>query len=197
MDILGLIVMLVIVVDPFGNIPMFYAVLSGTPEDRHRKIMLRELLFALLIMMFFLFLGNHMLEFLDLKTSTLRVSGGVVLFLIAMGMLFPAKSVLKEVETEEPFIVPLAVPLMAGPSVLTLIMLLAAKHQDEMGQVTLAVFLAWLTVAVIMLASPFFMKVLGRKGMRAIERLMGMLLVMISVQMILDGVAAFMGMQTG
>jgi len=196
MDILGLIVMLVIVIDPFGNIPLFYAVLGDVPVERHRRILARELLFALIIMLGFLFLGNHMLEFLELKTSTLRVSGGVVLFLIALGMLFPGKSVIKEELDEEPFIVPLAVPFMAGPSVLTLIMLLAAKHDDQMGQVMLAVVASWLVVAAIVICSPFFMRVLGRKGMRAVERLMGMLLVMISVQMMLDGVASFLGMQS-
>lgn len=192
MDILGLIVMLFIVIDPFGNIPVFYSVLGGTPVEKHRRILIRELLIALFVMLAFLFMGNYLLEFLNLKTATLRVSGGVVLFLIALGMLFPSRSVIGEADADEPFIVPLAVPLMAGPSVLTLIMLLAAKHQDQLALVTLATVTAWLCVAIIVLCSPWFMKWLGRKGMRAIERLMGMLLVMIAVQMILDGVASFM-----
>lgn len=191
MDLLGLIVTLFIVIDPFGNIPIFTNVLQNVSEERRQKILVRELLIALVVMLVFLFIGKNVMDFLELKPATLRVSGGVVLFVIALGMIFPAKSMLGESDEDEPFIVPLAVPLMAGPSALALIMLFSVKYQGQLGALTLAVFSAWLVCAVVLFFSTALMKRLGRKGMRAIERLMGMVLIMIAVQMLLEGIASF------
>jgi len=184
-------VTLFIVLDPFGNLAVFHSVLSTCPEEKRTRILMRELLIALFILFLFLFFGEPMLSFLALKQPTLKISGGVILFLISLGMVFPKKNIMGDEVDDEPFIVPLAVPLVAGPSALILILVFAHQHSGKIGQIAAATFLAWLFAAFILLASPLFMRILGRKGTRALERLMGMLLVMISVQMFLDGLAEY------
>lgn len=191
MNLLALTVTLFLVLDPFGNAAIFHAVLSKVPEDRRRRVLLRELLFALGTLLAFLFLGKHLLGFLGVRQATLSISGGILLFLIALGMVFPSRSVLGETDEEEPFIVPLAVPLMAGPSSLALILLTASKYPAEIGAIALAVTGAWLLSAVILLLSPMVLKLLGSKGTRALERLMGLLLILVAVQMFLDGVSTY------
>jgi multiple antibiotic resistance protein len=190
-NLLALAVTLFLVLDPFGNAAIFHAVLSKIPENRRRKVLVRELLFALCILLGFLFLGKHLLGFLGLRPPTLSISGGILLFLIALGMVFPTRSVLGETGDDEPFIVPLAVPLMAGPSSIAIILLTASKYPAEIGSITLAVSGAWLASAIILLLSPVVLKLLGTKGTRALERLMGLLLIMVAVQMFLDGVSSY------
>ncbi len=191
MDLLAFAVTLFLVLDPFGNAAIFHSVLSKVPEARRRRVLIRELLIALAILLGFLFLGKHLLGFLGLRPHTLSISGGIILFLIALGMVFPTRSVLGESEDDEPFIVPLAVPLMAGPSSIALLLLTATKHPHALGSVALAVVAAWLVSSLILYASPLLLMVLGAKGARALERLMGLLLVLVAVQMFLDGVAVY------
>ena len=191
MDAAALAVTLFLVLDPFGNATVFHAVLSRIPEERRRKVLVRELLIALAILLGFLFLGKHLLGFLGLRPATLSISGGILLFLIALGMVFPSHSMLGETSDEEPFIVPLAVPLMAGPSTIALILLTSSKHPEATGMITLAVAAAWLVSSVILLLSPLMLRLLGTKGTRALERLMGLLLILVAVQMFLDGVTSY------
>lgn len=188
-------VTLFIVLDPFGNLAVFHTVLSSCPEKDRSRILIREMLIALVVLMLFLFWGQPLLQFLGLKASTLQITSGVILFIISLGMIFPAKSVLGHEADDEPFIVPLAIPLVAGPSTLILLLLLASQQSDHMTEIAIATFIAWLLTALILLASPIFMRFLGRKGSRALERLMGMLLVMIAIQMFLDGVAGYQHLQ--
>jgi len=190
-NLLALAVTLFLVLDPFGNAAIFHAVLAKIPEERRRKVLVRELLFALFILLGFLFLGKHLLGFLGLRPPTLSISGGILLFLIALGMVFPTRSVLGETGDDEPFIVPLAVPLMAGPSSIAIILLTASKYPAQIGSIALAVGGAWLLSAIILLLSPLVLKLLGTKGTRALERLMGLLLIMVAVQMFLDGVSSY------
>jgi multiple antibiotic resistance protein len=190
-NFLALSVTLFLVLDPFGNAAVFHGVLSKVPEKRRRMVLVRELLIALGILLGFLFLGKHLLGFLGLRPATLSISGGILLFLIALGMVFPSHSMLGETADEEPFIVPLAVPLMAGPSTLALILLTSSKYPDATGQITLAVGAAWLLSSVVLLLSPAILKLLGTKGTRALERLMGLLLILVAVQMFLDGVTTY------
>lgn len=191
MNLLPLAVTLFLVLDPFGNAAIFHAVLSKIPENRRRAVLVRELLFALVILLGFLFMGKHLLGFLGLRPATLSISGGILLFLIALGMVFPTRSVLGENSDEEPFIVPLAVPLMAGPSSIALILLTASKYPSSIGQIALAVTGAWLVSSVILLLSPALLRLMGTKGTRALERLMGLLLILVAVQMFLDGVSTY------
>jgi multiple antibiotic resistance protein len=191
MDLLALAVTLFLVLDPFGNAAIFHAVLAKIPEERRRRVLARELLFALVILLGFLFVGKYLLAFLGVRPATLRISGGILLFLIALGMVFPTRSVLGESADEEPFIVPLAVPLMAGPSSIALILLTASKYPLEISSIAIAVTAAWLASAVILYFSPALLRLLGTKGTRALERLMGLLLILVAVQMFLDGVSTY------
>jgi multiple antibiotic resistance protein len=179
---------LFLVLDPFGNMVMFHALLSRVPEEKRQRVLIRELLIAFAILLFFLFAGAAILSTLGIRPATLSISGGILLFLIALGMVFPAKSILHDPGTEEPFIVPLAVPMMAGPSAIALLLLLASKYPDHKATSALAVSLAWAASAVILLVSPWLLRRLGSKGTQALERLMGLLLILIAVQMFLDGV---------
>lgn len=188
-------VTLFIVLDPFGNLAVFHNVLSGVPEEDRGRILLREMFIALIVLMLFLFWGRPLLNFLGLQTHTLQITSGVILFIISIGMIFPTKAVIGHDGDDEPFIVPLAIPLTAGPSAIILLLLLASQKPDHMLEVAAATFLAWLASAVILMTSPLLMRFLGRKGSRALERLMGMLLVMIAIQMFLDGVAGYQHLQ--
>lgn len=191
MNLLPLAVTLFLVLDPFGNAAIFHAVLSKIPEHRRRPVLIRELIFALCILLGFLFLGKHVLGFLGVRPATLSISGGILLFLIALGMVFPTRSVLGENGDDEPFIVPLAVPLMAGPSSIALVLLTASKYPASLGSIALAVSSAWLASSAILLLSPAVLRVIGTKGTRALERLMGLLLILVAVQMFLDGVSTY------
>ncbi len=191
MNLLPLAVTLFLVLDPFGNAAIFHSVLSKIPEDRRRAVLVRELLIALVILLGFLFVGKHLLGFLGLRPATLSISGGILLFLIALGMVFPTRSILGEATDEEPFIVPLAVPMIAGPSSIALLLLTSTKYPDATASIALAVVAAWLVSSVILYFSPALLRLLGTKGTRALERLMGLLLILVAVQMFLDGVTTY------
>ncbi|MDB6079081.1 MAG: rane protein [Akkermansiaceae bacterium] len=192
MNLLSFAVTLFLVLDPFGNAAVFHSVLQKVPEARRKPIMARELLIALGILLAFLFLGKYVLGFLGVQPHTLSISGGIILFLIALGMVFPVRSVLGgEKDDEEPFIVPLAVPLIAGPSSIALLLLTASRHPEALSWIGAAVVIAWLCSSTILYFSPVLLKFLGIKGARALERLMGLLLILVAVQMFLDGVTTY------
>ncbi|WP_409421848.1 YhgN family NAAT transporter [Pseudaeromonas sp. ZJS20] len=193
MDIITAAVMLFLIMDPVGNLPVFLSMLRTLPAERRRKVMIRELLIALVVMLLFLFLGQELLNLLNLKQEAVSIAGGIVLFLIAIRMIFPGQgSITGLPEGEEPFIVPMAIPMMAGPSILAALLLLAHQYPDQMGEWTLALLLAWGSSAVILMFHAQLLKLLGERLLRAMERLMGMLLVMISVQMLLDGAQQYL-----
>lgn len=188
--------MLFLIMDPFGNTPTFHSVLKGVPEAARPRIIAREAVIALFILLAFLFAGQHIMGFLSLKQSTLSISGGIILFVIALRMLFPRAEPEPEQE-ESPLIVPLAMPLLAGPSAVAVLLLLASSAPERMLDWTLALLLAWSLTAGILVASPLLLKVLKKRGIKALERLMGMILIMVSVQMLLDGIAKYLGLTGG
>lgn len=192
MEILPTALILFLVFDPFGNAPVFHAVLSRLPESRRRRVLVRELLIAYAILLVFLLGGESLMGLLGLKPPTLGIAGGILLFLIALGMVFPSKAVITEEGDEEPFIVPLAVPLIAGPSALALLLLLSSRHPGFYLPSLYALTGAWAASFAVLLALPKLIGLLGHKGTRAIERLMGLVLIMLSVQMFLDGLGEWM-----
>ena len=188
-------ILLFLIMDPFGNMVTFNSLLADVDSRRRVVVILRESVIAFAILLLFLFTGGYVLAFLGLKDSTLSISGGIILFLIALGMVFPRKSVIAPEPGElqgEPLVVPLAVPLIAGPSCIAALLLMASKEPDKMMQWTLALTLAWSVATVILALSVPLFRFLGRRGSAAIERLMGMLLVMIAVQMFLDGIKSYL-----
>jgi multiple antibiotic resistance protein len=186
-------VLLFLVLDPFGNIQFFVAALQNVPRERHRRIIVRELLIALFVLVVFLFAGEHILEALHISEAALRAAGGTVLFLIAIRMVFPrpGASVGEEV-AGEPFIVPLAIPYVAGPSALASVLLIMNQEPERWAEWLSALFLAWLLTGVIILSSSVLARSLGKRVLIAIERLMGMLLVALAIQMLMTGIRQFM-----
>jgi multiple antibiotic resistance protein len=189
MDTFSDAVMLFLIMDPLGNLPVFLSILRHIDPKRRRKVMMRELLFSLVIMMAFLFVGQQILNFLNLRQEAVSIAGGIILFLIAIKMIFPSEGGVTGLAAgEEPFLVPMAIPMIAGPSILASLLLLANQEPTRMADWSLALLMAWGASAVILMFYEVFNKLLGERGLTAVERLMGMLLVMISVQMLLDGV---------
>ena len=185
-------VTLFFIMDPLGNVPVFNAVLAQCDDARRTRIIARELVIALIILLLFLFTGNAILKFLGLSQSSLNIAGGILLFIISLRMIFPNRMANAEVEVEdEPFLVPLAVPMVAGPSTIAILLLLSSSQPDRLMEWGLALFLAWLGTTILLVASPFLMQKLGTRGSRALERLMGMILVILATQMLLNGIRDF------
>jgi multiple antibiotic resistance protein len=188
MDVFAAVVTLLLIMDPLGNIPPFLSILKTVPLERRRIVLVREILLAYVVLLVFLFLGNYVLRFLRLQQETLSIGGGIVLFLIAIRMIFPREGgVVGEPLEGEPFLVPLAIPLFAGPSTLAALLLLQRTAPGHTTSLFIAVTIAWAIGGAILLSSTFFYRVLRERGLIAIERLMGMLLVMVAVQMLING----------
>ncbi len=193
MDILSAAIMLFLIMDPLGNLPIVLSILKHLDPKRRRIVLIRELFFALGILILFLFAGKSILAFLHVQPETLSISGGIILFVIAIKMIFPQPGgVVSLAAGEEPFLVPMAIPMIAGPSVIASLLLLSSQHPAQMLELSIAVFLAWLATFVILMFYGFFHKILGERGLKAVERLMGLLLIMLSVQMLLDGVKSYL-----
>jgi multiple antibiotic resistance protein len=151
------------------------------------------MLIALVALLAFLFLGGRMMQLLGLSEPALGVAGGVILMLIALRMVFPSREhSLEEDVQAEPFIVPLAIPYVAGPSALATVLLLMSREPGRWLEWVLAIVLAWGACLPFMLASAELRRVLGERGLVAIERLMGLVLVTIAVEMLMTGVATFL-----
>ncbi|MES2345680.1 MAG: MarC family protein [Chlamydiota bacterium] len=178
--------------DPIGNVPIFVSVLKNVKSKRQCAIIFRELVIALIIIISFYFIGDFLLSALSVTEDAVMISGGIILFLIALKMIFPTEQDLKtdHVKGKEPFIVPLAVPLVAGPAILAAVMIYS-KQESNLINIT-AIILAWVVSTLILLASLFIRKLLGERGIIACERLMGLILTLISVQMFLRGVTYYL-----
>ncbi|EKO3510499.1 YhgN family NAAT transporter [Vibrio fluvialis] len=195
MEILSAATMLFLIMDPLGNLPIVLSILKHLDPKRRRVVLVRELCFALVILMLFLFAGKSILSFLHVQPETLSISGGIILFIIAIKMIFPsAGSITGLAAGEEPFIVPMAIPMIAGPSVIAALLLLSTQYPDNLMELSAAVILAWSGTFLILMFYSFFHKVLGERGLKAVERLMGLLLVMMSTQMFLNGIKSYVGM---
>ena len=188
MDIYTAAITLFLVMDPLGNIPIFLSTLSAVEPKRRAWVILREALIAFVILVLFLFAGKPILNGLHITQAALGIAGGIILFLIAIKMIFPSEENEKpRVLNTEPFVVPLAIPLIAGPSALAVVLLLATDHPNERGQVLIALVLASIASTFVLLFSNQLRRILGQKGLIAMERLMGMILTILAVQMLLSG----------
>ncbi len=184
--------LLFLVMDPLGNIPLYLTALKNVPVERRMRVIFRELLIALGIMVLFLFSGQAFLSALNISEPALTTTGGVILFLIAIKMIFPSDDGQKKhANEEEPFIVPLAIPYVAGPSALATLLLIMNNEPERWPEWLGAVFVAWLVTGIILLAAGPLAKILRNRGLIAIERLMGMILVAIAIQMLMNGAVEF------
>jgi multiple antibiotic resistance protein len=194
MDIISAATLLFLVMDPLGNIPVFLSVLDKVAPERRTRVLIRELLLALVVLVAFLYAGKTVLGFLGLSEHSIRIAGGIILFLIALKMVFPVARSAHAVEEVqgEPLLVPLAIPMVAGPSAMAVIMLLSTNEPGRMTDWLLALLAAWFISSVILVSATALKRFLGQRGLVAIERLMGMLLIAIAVQMLLEGISAYL-----
>jgi len=193
MTVFSAALLLFLVMDPFGNIPFFMVALKNVDERRHKKVIVRELSIALLILIFFLFAGQYLLRILQISEPSLTIAGGIILFLIAIKMIFPRPGGgdFEEKMNGEPFIVPLAIPYVAGPSALSAVLFIMTREPGRWLEWLFAMILAWFATGVIIVLSNGLKKYLGERGLIAIERLMGMILITIAVQMSMTGISQF------
>jgi multiple antibiotic resistance protein len=194
MTTLSAALLLFLVMDPLGNIPLFLTTLKKVDAGRRRLVVVRELVAALVILVAFLFAGRYVLDALHLTETALTTAGGLILMIIAIRMIFPSRDrSLKEDFEGEPFIVPLAIPYVAGPSAMATSLLLMSREPERWMDWLFAVLMAWAASALIIYFASYFSRFLGERGLIAIERLMGMLLVTVAVQMLLTGIGEFVG----
>lgn len=189
MTVLAAIFLLIIIMDPIGNVPVFLSILKNIPLERRKKIIIRELIIAFAILLFFMFVGRFLLQLLQIEQSSLGIAGGIILFIIAIRMIFPGtKPMFTHNEESEPLIVPLAIPMLAGPSAIAAVILFMAQEPSRWIEWIFVVFVASLISGIILLSSEALGSKLGNRALTAIERLMGIFLIMVSVDFILDGI---------
>lgn len=185
-------ILLLLVTDPFGNVPLFATALAPVPPERRPGIVVRECMIAFIVLLIFMFFGRHVLQALQLSEASLRIAGSVILLLIAIRMIFPhPDGVLGRNEGGEPFIVPLAIPALAGPSALATVLLFSRESTGEVlihVAALAAVVVVWLAV---FLGAERLQKVLGPQVMTAFERLMGLILAAMSIEMLMGGIREF------
>jgi multiple antibiotic resistance protein len=191
MSLFNLTVILFLIMDPVGNISSFLNLLKDFPKAARRKIIIREMLIALVAMLAFNILGEYIFNVLQISETALKLASGAVLFLVAIKILFPSIDSLRaNLPAGEPFITPLAIPLIAGPSLLATIMLFS--HLEPSQPVMLsAIFISWLLAVIVLLAGKTLQRVIGVNGLMACERLMGMVLVMLAIQRFAEGLQQF------
>lgn len=188
------VITLALVMDGFGNIPLFIAALKKVAPERRKTVLIRELAIALLIMVAFLFLGKWFLRAFGIHEYSLSIAGGIILFIISVKLVFGGDEEPKNNPKEdEPFVVPLAIPLVAGPAALSMVMITAAQQSNKF--ITLgAVIVASVINSIILMASFPISNLLGKRGLIAIERLTGMILILMSVDMVMGGISTFMSL---
>ncbi|GLQ88573.1 UPF0056 inner membrane protein [Dyella flagellata] len=194
MTTLSAAILLFLIMDPLGNIPIFLSLLKDVPPKRRRAVMVRELLIALAVLLMFLMGGQLILRLLQLREESISIAGGIVLFLIGIRMVFPPAEggIFGQAGEGEPFIVPMAIPGVAGPSAMAALLLLTNTQPGRTADWAIALLGAWLATALILLSSTYLFRWLGESVLTALERVMGMLLIALSVQMFLGGIAAYL-----
>lgn len=191
-EFLSAVILLTLVTDPFGNVPLVNVMLRGIPESRRRFVVIRECLIAYVLLLLFMLGGQSFLALMHLSQTSLSIAGGVILFMIAIRMVFAKLSgTFGGPPDAEPFIVPLAVPLIAGPSALATVMLMATRDPARVGMWAAAITVTMAIVTVVLLLGSRLQRLLGGHAMQAIERLMGLILTAIAVEMLLTGIREF------
>jgi MarC family membrane protein len=186
------VVILLLVMDPIGNIPLFISVLRHLKPARRARVILRECAIALAVLLAFVFFGGAILGVLGLSDTALGIAGGVILFLIALRMIFRhPEGVFGDVPGSEPFIVPLATPAIAGPAAIATVMLLVSRAPQRLIEWCVVVIVAMLVTAAVLTAAERIAKLAGERGLLAFERLMGLILTAIAVEMLLRGIETF------
>lgn len=193
MTVIAALLMLLMIMDPVGNSINFMGVLSSVPKERHSLIIIRETMIAASIQLFFLFFGKYLLNALQIGQPALTIGGAVILFLISLKMIFPTKEGLFTSDIDgEPFIVPLATPMLAGPSSLAVVLLIAASKPEQIPMFAIAVVGACFITGTIILIINYGSKYIGKRIVGAVQRLTGMILTTISIQMFLTALESYL-----
>lgn len=191
MSILSNALLFFLVTNPIGNTPTILAIVKDYPFDRQKKILLREGVFSLLIALFFQYFGEFFLNLLQAQTYALTLCGGILLFIVSLHMIFPKRSgAANDKPKQEPFIVPIATPLLTGAGIMSIIMIKAKLAQNNF-EITLAILLAFGGVIGVMAMAPYLQKIIGKRGLDALEQIMGMVLALIATEMLVKGSVMF------
>lgn len=186
------VVLLVLVVDPFGNMPVFVAMLRRVSPAQRTRVILRECAIAYAALLACVFVGEPLLKLLNLSDASLNIAGGVILLMIAVRMVFRSGGeVFGALPDGEPFIVPLAVPLIAGPSAIATVVLFASSAPERWAEWCFAVSIAMLATLAALFSAEKVVTLLGERTLEAFERLVGLLLTTIAIQMLLHGITVF------
>lgn len=187
-------ILLLLVTDPFGNVPLFVSTLRQVAPERRHRVVLRECLIAFGLLLVCMMVGRPFLEALQLSEVALRIGGGVILFLIALRMVFPQPGGVfgqTHAGAAEPLIVPLAIPALAGPSALVTVLLFSSQAKMSIWLYAAVISLVAVVWLAVLLAAERLQRVLGDAVMTAFERLMGLILTAIAIEMLLAGVRAY------
>jgi len=192
-EFLSAVVILLLVTDPFGNVPLVNAMLAGIAPARRRFVIVRECAIAFAILMGFMYAGRQLLDLMHLSETSLSIAGGVILFMIAIRMVFGdvEGGAFGAPPGGEPLIVPLAIPFIAGPSALATVMLMATREPAKLGMWAMAITVTMVVVTLVLVAGDKLQRWMGDRAMQAVERLMGLILTAIAVEMLLGGIRAF------
>lgn len=198
MTIFQLAITFFIIANPLGNCPTIIALIKNHPLKKQQQILLRESLIALALAVFFLFFGEVFLGYLKIDDYALKISGGVLLFVVALNMIFSdhSESPTSQETLEDPFVVPIATPLLAGGGLFATIMTFGAQENNHM-KLLLSLSIAWIAVTAVLVAAPYLQVIIGKRGLLALEQLMGMLLAMIAVELLVSGFTLFLQVLTG
>ena len=192
MDIVSATILLILVMDPFGNMPLVVSVLKNVDPSVRTMVVLRECAIAYAVLLSFMFGGNQFMHLLRLSDNALGIAGGLILFLIALRMVFPhAEGIFGETGDTGTFIVPLAIPAIAGPSALATVLLLVSREPQRVFEWMAALSLAMSISTLVMISAQGVSRWIGRRGIIAMERLMGLVLTAIAVEMLLAGIERF------
>lgn len=189
-------ILLLLVTDPFGNVPLFISALRRVAPERRNLVVVRECLIAFALLLAFMFIGRPFLEALQLSEISLRIGGGVILFLIALRMVFPQPGGIfgdADHSDSEPLIVPLAIPALAGPSALVTVLLFSSQAHMAMWLYAAVISLVAVVWLLVLLSGERLQRVLGDAVVTAFERLMGLILTAIAIEMLLAGVRDYVG----
>jgi len=190
-SIISTAILIFFILDPFGNVPLLLSILKNVDKEKHRRVIIREVSIGLVILLTFLFFGEKFLNIFHLETQAITIAGGIIFFVIALKMIFPdpsGESMFSVKRDEDPLVVPIAMPMIAGPAALATLLVLAKTNSAYTGELFISLLIGWGLSSLVLLLSPFLYKILKTKGLTALERLMGMLLLMMAVQMFIDGI---------
>jgi MarC family membrane protein len=184
-------ILLLLITDPVGNIPVFANALKHVAPERRARVILREILIAFFLLLTFMFVGEGFLRVMNLSELSLQIGGGVILFLIALRMVFPPPAAEEAEILTEPLIVPLAIPAIAGPSALATVLLLVSQQPERRLEWIAALCVTMVISAVVLVSAERIQRIVGPRLVTAVERLMGLVLVSVAIEMMLRGAKTF------